>query len=63
MYPTIAVEGSGSFDPSAALQLRLRQAWRCFYSLVALIYGALTFMFVRLFIWLVLPYAVLRGWL
>lgn len=56
MYPTIAVEGSDSFDAiSRSFSYVYAKPWRMlFYSAVALAYGALTYLFVRLFIWLVL---------
>jgi hypothetical protein len=56
MYPTIAVEGSDSFDAiSRSFSYVYARPWRMlFYTLVALVYGALTFLFVRLFIWLTL---------
>jgi hypothetical protein len=56
MYSTIAVEGSDSFDAiSRSFSYVYAKPWRMlFYSGVALAYGALTFLFVRLFIWLVL---------
>lgn len=61
MYPTIAVEGSDSFDAiSRSFSYIYARPWRLgFYTLVAVIYGALTFMFVRLFIFLVL---LLSNW-
>lgn len=56
MYPTIAVEGSDSFDAiSRAFSYVYARPWRMlFYSLVAIAYGALTYLFVRFFIWLTL---------
>lgn len=56
MYPTIAVEGSDSFDAiSRSFSYVYARPWRMlFYSGVALVYGALTYLFVRLVIWLVL---------
>ncbi len=52
MYPTIAVEGSDSFDAiSRSFSYVYARPWRMlFYSLVAIIYGALCYMFVRFFI-------------
>jgi hypothetical protein len=52
MYPTIAVEGSDSFDAiSRSFSYLYARPWRLlFYSLVALIYGALCYAFVRFFI-------------
>jgi len=56
MYPTIAVEGSDSFDAiSRSFSYVYARPWRMlFYSVVALAYGAITYLFVRLFIWLTL---------
>jgi hypothetical protein len=56
MYPTIAVEGSDSFDAiSRSFSYVFARPWRMlFYTLVAIVYGALTYTFVRMFIWLVL---------
>jgi hypothetical protein len=56
MYPTIAVEGSDSFDAiSRSFSYVFARPWRMlFYTLVAIVYGALTYTFVRFFIWLVL---------
>jgi hypothetical protein len=56
MYPTIAVEGSDSFDAiSRSFSYIYARPWRTlFYSAVAIAYGALTYLFVRLFIWLTL---------
>ncbi len=56
MYPTIAVEGSDSFDAiSRSFSYLYARPWRlAFYTLVAVIYGALTYLFVRLFIFLML---------
>jgi hypothetical protein len=56
MFPTIAVEGSDSFDAiSRSFSYVFARPWRMlFYTLVAIIYGALTYLFVRLFIVLVL---------
>jgi hypothetical protein len=56
MYPTIAVEGSDSFDAiSRSFSYLYARPWRlAFYTLVAVIYGALTYTFVRLFIKLML---------
>ncbi len=51
MYPTIAVEGSDSFDAmSRSYSYVYGRPWHAlFYGLVALVYGALTYLFVRLF--------------
>jgi len=56
MYPTIAVEGSDSFDAiSRSFSYVYAKPWRMlFYSAVALAYGAITYLFVRLFIYLTL---------
>ena len=56
MYPTIAVEGSDSFDAiSRSFSYVYAKPWRMlFYSALAIAYGALTYLFVRTFIWLVL---------
>jgi len=56
MFPTIAVEGSDSFDAiSRSFSYVFARPWRMlWYTLVAIIYGALTYLFVRLFIVLVL---------
>ena len=52
MYPTIAVEGSDSFDAiSRSFSYVYARPWRMlFYTLVAVVYGALCFIFVRFFI-------------
>ncbi|NIA07576.1 MAG: hypothetical protein GWP14_08075 [Actinobacteria bacterium] len=56
MYPTIAVEGSDSFDAiSRSFSYVYARPWRmAFYSLVALIYGVLCYLFVRFFAFLML---------
>jgi hypothetical protein len=56
MYPTIAVEGSDSFDAiSRSFSYVYARPWRMLlYTLVAIVYGALTYLFVKLFIWLML---------
>jgi hypothetical protein len=56
MYPTIAVEGSDSFDAiSRSFSYVYAKPWRMlFYSAVGLAYGAVTYLFVRLFIFLTL---------
>ena len=56
MYPTIAVEGSDSFDAiSRSFSYVFARPWRMlFYTLVAVVYGALTYLFVKYFVWLVL---------
>jgi hypothetical protein len=59
MYPTIAVEGSDSFDAiSRSFSYLYARPWRlAFYTIVSVIYGALTYLFVRLFIYLMLVLA------
>lgn len=54
MYPTIAVEGSDSFDAiSRSFSYIFARPWRAgLYGLVALVYGVATYLFVRLFVWL-----------
>ena len=49
MYPTIAVEGSDSFDAiSRSFSYIYARPWRMiWYTMVAIVYGALTFLFVR----------------
>lgn len=56
MYPTIAVEGSDSFDAiSRSFSYVYAKPWRMLlYSSVAVAYGAVCYLFVRMFIWLVL---------
>jgi hypothetical protein len=56
MYPTIAVEGSDSFDAiSRSFSYVYARPWRMlFYTAIAILYGALTYLFVRHFIWLML---------
>jgi hypothetical protein len=56
MYPTIAVEGSDSFDAiSRSFSYVYARPWRMtFYTLVAIVYGALCYLFVRTFVWLML---------
>jgi hypothetical protein len=59
MYPTIAVEGSDSFDAiSRSFSYVYARPWRMlFYTIVAVAYGALTYLFVRYFILLMLVLA------
>jgi hypothetical protein len=54
MYPTIAVEGSDSFDAvSRAFSYVFAKPWRVmFYGLVAIIHGALTYLFLRFLVWM-----------
>ncbi len=56
MYPTIAVEGSDSFDAiSRSFSYLYARPWRlAFYSAVSIAYGALTYLFVRYFIFILL---------
>jgi hypothetical protein len=56
MYPTIAVEGSDSFDAiSRSFSYLYARPWRlAFYSAISIAYGAVTYLFIRLFIYLVL---------
>lgn len=56
MYPTISVEGSDSFDAiSRSFSYVYARPWRlAIYTLVAIIYGAITFLFVRFFLTLLL---------
>ncbi len=56
MYPTIAVEGSDSFDAiSRSFSYLFARPWRLlFYTFVAIIYGTFCYVFVRTFIWLML---------
>lgn len=56
MYPTIAVEGSDSFDAmSRSFSYVLNRPWRSLlYGLVAVVYGTITYLFVRFFVFLAL---------
>jgi hypothetical protein len=56
MFPTVAVEGSDSFDAiSRSFSYVFARPWRMlFYTAVAIAYGALTYLFVRLFIYVML---------
>lgn len=56
MYPTIAVEGSDSFDAiSRSFSYVYHRPWKLlWYTAVALTYGAICYLFVRLFIYLTL---------
>ena len=56
LYPTIAVEGSDAFDAmSRAFAYVYARPWRLlFYTVVSLIYGVITFLFVSFAIYLVL---------
>jgi len=59
MYPTIAVESSDSFDAiSRSYSYVFGRPWRAgFYGLVALVYGVICYLFVRLFAFLLLAAA------
>lgn len=52
MYPTIAVEGSDAFDAiSRSFSYFFARPWKLlFYSLLALVYGTLTYLFLKLFL-------------
>lgn len=54
MWPTIAVEGSDSFDAmSRSYSYVFSRPWKAaFYALVASIYGAITYLFLWFFVWL-----------
>ncbi len=56
MYPTIAVEGSDSFDAiSRSFSYLYARPWRlAFYTFVSVVYGAITYTFLKLFISLML---------
>ena len=56
MYPTIAVEGSDSFDAmSRSFSYIFARPWRAaFYGLVSVVYGAITYLFVRFFAFIAL---------
>jgi len=56
MYPTVAVEGSDSFDAiSRSFSYVFARPWRMlWYTFVAIVYGAICYLFVRFFVWLVL---------
>ena len=56
MWPTIAAEGSDSFDAiSRSFSYVYNRPWRAiFYGLVLLIYGALCYVFLRFFVFLLL---------
>jgi hypothetical protein len=59
MYPTIAVEGSDSFDAiSRSFSYVYARPWRmAFYTVVALAYAAATYLFVHCFIYMTLVLA------
>ncbi len=56
MYPTVAVEGSDSFDAiSRSFSYLYARPWRLgFYTILSIIYGAVSFLFVRFFIFVML---------
>jgi hypothetical protein len=56
MYPTIAAEGTDSFDAlSRSFSYVFSRPWKAvFYAIVGLLYAAITFLVVRLFLWLIL---------
>lgn len=56
MYPTIATEGSDAFDAiSRALSHVFSAPWRLlFYTAVAIVYGAMTYFFVRICVYILL---------
>ncbi len=56
MYPTIAVEGSDSFDAiSRSFSYLYARPWRlAFYTAVSIAYGAITYTFIKLFVALML---------
>ncbi|MDB5302440.1 MAG: hypothetical protein JWO87_4103, partial [Phycisphaerales bacterium] len=58
MYPTIAVEGSDSFDAiSRSFSYVFARPWRMiFYTVLSLVYGALCFLFVRYFVYVMLSF-------
>jgi len=55
MYPTIAVEGSDSFDAiSRSFSYVYARPWRMlFYTMVASVYGAITYLFVHCFVFII----------
>jgi hypothetical protein len=59
MFPTVAVEGSDSFDAiSRSFSYLYARPWRlAFYTIVSVIYGTACYLFVRLFIFLMLVLA------
>lgn len=56
MYPTIAVEGSDAFDAvSRSFSYVFARPWKMFiYSVIAIIYGAVTYLFLRFMVFLTL---------
>lgn len=67
MYPTVAVEGSDSFDAiSRSFSYVFARPWRMlFYTAVSLVYGSLCYLFVRWFIYVMLSltHYFVRCWL
>ncbi len=65
LYPTLAVEGSDTFDAmSRAFAYAYARPWRlAFYTLVSLIYGVATFLFVSFAVYLILAVThTCAGW-
>jgi hypothetical protein len=58
MYPTIAVEGSDAFDAvSRSFSYVFARPWKMFfYAIIGLIYGAITYVFLRYVIYLTLSF-------
>jgi hypothetical protein len=56
MFPTVAVEGSDSFDAiSRSFSYVFARPWRMlWYTLVALVYGGIAYLFVRFFVFVML---------
>lgn len=56
MYPTIAVEGSDAFDAvSRSFSYVFARPWKVFiYTVIALVYGAITYLFLRFMVFLTL---------
>jgi hypothetical protein len=56
MYPTVAVEGSDSFDAiSRSFSYVFARPWRMlWYTGVSVVYGAICYLFVRFFVWIML---------
>lgn len=56
MYPTIAVEGSDAFDAvSRSFSYVFARPWKVFvYTLISLVYGAITYLFLRFMVFLTL---------
>ena len=67
MFPTVAVEGSDSFDAiSRSFSYVFARPWRMlWYTLVALVYGGIAYLFVRffLFVMLTLTHFFVGWWL